>query len=76
MPDEVIFNTHPSMSSSSVTVDIDDATLLELFEESFEGYCHVCKNRTINEGEIICCECLALALVDHRRNCGCMEVGQ
>jgi len=76
MPDEIIFNTYPSMSSSSVTIDIDDATLLELFEESFEGHCHACKGRTIDEGEIVCCECLARALVYHRRNCGCMEVGQ
>lgn len=76
MPDEIIFNTYPSMSSSSVTIDIDDTTLLELFEESFDGYCHVCKNSTINKAEIVCCECLDDATAHHRKNCGCMEEGQ
>lgn len=76
MPDEITFNTYPSMSSSAVTVDIDDTTLLELFEDAWEGYCHVCKERTINESEVVCCECLNLALVYHHGTCGCMEVGR
>ena len=42
-----------------------------LFEVEFEGWCPVCKNTKINEGEPICCECFKQALEYHVNTCGC-----
>jgi len=52
-------------------IELDTAQIADLFEREFEGWCPVCKDQQINEGEVICCECFKAALEYHINTCGC-----
>ncbi len=57
----------------TVTTDaeLDTGTIADLFESEFDGWCPVCKNAKINEGEVLCCDCFKMALAYHINTCGC-----
>jgi len=56
---------------TEVNIELDAAQIGDLFEAEFEGWCPVCKNAIINEGETICCSCFKTALAYHINTCGC-----
>ena len=61
------------MTSITVTtnVELDMAAIDELFKKEFEGWCPVCTDVMISEGEVLCCNCLKGALEYHINTCGC-----
>jgi hypothetical protein len=61
------------MQNATLTVKLElEADAIEhLFELEFEGWCPICKDVCINEGETICCNCLTIALGYHVNMCGC-----
>ncbi len=52
-----------------VTAQVGLTEIQELFEAEFEGWCPVCKNATISEGEILCCDCYKKANRYHFQFC-------
>ena len=52
-------------------VVLEAERIADLFEKEFDGWCPVCKNVTINEEEVVCCECFKSALEYHTNTCGC-----
>jgi hypothetical protein len=60
-----------TLTDWQVDIKLDTATITDLFEAEFWGWCHVCKNVKVNENEPVCCECFQKALEYHVNTCGC-----
>ena len=54
-----------------VEIELDDVVIADLFDKEFEGWCPVCKDESINAGEIVCCGCFKEAMAYHTNTCGC-----
>lgn len=55
----------------ATTAELEAEQIANLFEEAFDGWCPVCKDQRINEGESLCCDCFKEALEYHVNTCGC-----
>lgn len=53
--------------------ELAEDEILELFRWHFEGWCPVCCEQQINEGEPICCRCQEKANQYHHDTCGCIK---
>lgn len=47
--------------------------IADLFETEFDGWCPVCTDQRISDGQTICCECFKRALAYHSNTCECFH---
>lgn len=60
---------HITLSQQRIELDADQVE--KLFSDEFEGWCPVCRNNRVSEGEPICCDCFKRALAYHVNHCAC-----
>lgn len=54
----------------TTSAELGTATIADLFDREFAGWCPVCKNVTIDDDEVICNHCFKEAMA-YRRLEGC-----
>lgn len=61
------------VNATKIDIALSDEDIFKLSNVAYDGLCPVCCDNQINKDEVICCDCLDLAISYHKNICGCIK---